>query len=482
MTGYLRIDEPEIRDALAMPGIREALAVPHAIPRETREALATILARELVLGETYEIRDPDQATSHMGPAIRLLNAARYTEAWARLKSLSVKSRMIALLAMKAVLDAILETFDEIQAGRLSAESQRTLLEFKLMVVEMFGLHGRKPGVSREEKFLHNDLRSKDSRARAINDVLYRRLVPRLDEAAEELADSADAIEIMTLLSGGRGWDYAMMEKHEDPLYDIKRYSNVIRRSPNLMALIDDLGRSSEGFTAGGGRQLRCGRMEVHSIVPSSNLHYLLPSELIKLQDNVLKYLFFARWTEGKLLTYQLTAPGKSETGDKKRKGPVIALVDTSGSMDGIPGILAKAITLAAVRMFLQRDRKIKVVLFSSVGQLDEIDLPVESISGFLDFLRGSFGGGTDFNTALKAGIEALKLKQYANADILFVTDGMSRVTDKALIEEWHSIKESTGSQIFTAIIGNDQAGGLEELSDQVYFLGRKPDRALGGKN
>ncbi|WP_424359811.1 VWA domain-containing protein [Methanocella sp. MCL-LM] len=476
MTVYIPSNEPEIRDALAMPGIREVLAVPHALPRETRETLATILARELVLGETYELRDPDQATSHMGPAIRLLNAARYTEAWARLKSLSAKSRMIALLAMKAVLDAILETFDEIQAGRLPAESQRALLEFKLMIVEMFGLHGRKPGVSREEKSLHNDLRSKDSRARAVNDVLYRRLVPRLDEAAEELADSADAIEIMSLLSGGRGWDYAMIEKHEDPLYDIRRYSKVIRRNSDLMALIDDLGRSSEGVDAGGRRHLRCGRLEVHSIVTSSNLHYLLPSELIKLQDNVLKYLFFARWTEGKLLTYQLTAHGKSETGDKKRKGPVIALVDTSGSMDGIPGILAKSITLATVRMFLQRARKIKVVLFSAAGQLDEIDLPEESISGFLDFLRASFGGGTDFNTALKAGIEALKTRQYTNADILFITDGMSRVTDKALIEEWRSLKEASSSQIFTVIVGNDQAGGLEELSDQVYFLGRKPAR------
>lgn len=456
-----------------MPGIREALAVPHVIPREAREALASILARELLSGETCEIRDPDQAASHMGPAFRLLNAARYTEAWARLKSLSAKSRMIALLALKAVLDAILETFDEIQAGRLHVEGQRDLLEFRLMMVEMFGLHGRKPGVTQYEKAMHTDLRSKDSRARAVNDVLYRRLVPRLDEAAEELTDSADAIEILSLISGGRGWDCAMIEKHQDHLYDIKRYSNIVRRDSDLMTLIDDLGRSSEGLAAGGGRELRSGRLEVHSIIASSDLHYLLPSELIKLQDGVLKYLFFARWTEGRLLTYQLTDPGKSETGNRKRKGPVVALVDTSGSMDGIPGLLAKAITLATARMFLRHGRKFKVVLFSSVGQLDQIDIPDGPVSGFLDFLRSSFGGGTDFNTALKAGMEALKIRQYASADILFVTDGMSRITDQGLIEDWRRLKEATGSQIFTVIVGNDQAGGLEEISDRVYILGGK---------
>ncbi|CAJ37711.1 VWA domain-containing protein [Methanocella arvoryzae] len=465
--------EPEIREVLAMPGIRETLAMPHAISREAREALAILLARELVLGETYETLDPGSAGLSAGPALRLLNAARYTEAWVRLKSLSAKSRVIGLLAMKAVLEAILETFDEIYDGRTPSDVQKALLEYRMMLVELSGLYGRKPGASRKEGTSHADLRSEDSKARAVNDILYRRLVPRLDDAVEELADSADPLELMSLLAGGRGWDYAMIEQHKDDLYNIKRYSDIVRRNPDLMKLIEDLGRSSEGLDTGSGKVLHSGRLEVHSIVTSSDLYYLLPSELIKLQDSILQYLFFARWIEGKLLTYHLTDPGKSDTGDCKRKGPVIALVDTSGSMDGIPGILARAVTLATVRMFLQRGRKIRVVLFSSVGQLDEIDLPEGSTPGFLEFLRSSFGGGTDFNTALKAGLGALKARQYASADIMFVTDGMSRITDEALIEDWRRLKEASGSQIFTVIVGNDQAGGLEDISDRVYILGGK---------
>ena len=48
--------------------------------------------------------------------------------------------------------------------------------------------------------------------------------------------------------------------------------------------------------------------------------------------------------EGKLLTYQLIGKNWNSDASGKKKGPVVALVDTSVSMRGSPEILAKSRT------------------------------------------------------------------------------------------------------------------------------------------
>jgi uncharacterized protein with von Willebrand factor type A (vWA) domain len=72
-------------------------------------------------------------------------------------------------------------------------------------------------------------------------------------------------------------------------------------------------------------------------------------------------------------------------------------------------MLAKAIALAAAKRALGAGREMRVVLFSSTGQTETIDLSgrQKNASEFLDFLRYTFGGGTDFDTALRSA-SALK--------------------------------------------------------------------------
>jgi uncharacterized protein with von Willebrand factor type A (vWA) domain len=148
-------------------------------------------------------------------------------------------------------------------------------------------------------------------------------------------------------------------------------------------------------------------------------------------------------------------------------------------MSGSPGILAKAIVLAAATRALGTGRDIRVVLFSSTGQTETIDLSGQQKNGdeFLDFLRYTFGGGTDFDTALRSGLDALKGERYGSADLLFITDGLSKITDEQLLGEWDSYKVDHGAQIFTILVGNDSAGGLERISDRTFVLEAGPGLA-----
>ena len=312
----------------------------------------------------------------------------------------------------------------------------------------------------------------------LNMLVQSLLASHLANLVEEMKEHLELFDILSLLFPGRLWDYALSELHKTYLRNIKKYADVLRRSEDLKKILELIGRIELEF---GTRRLAIspfGTSEVHSVTTSNDIFHLLPAELAKLSKESLRTLFYANWIEGKLLTYQFR--GRSWVGGppkKKRKGPVVALVDTSGSMSGSPEIVAKAVILAVVKRMLKEKRDVKVILFSSVDQTKEIDLTTvrKMASEFLEFLSYSFGGGTDFNTALESGLKSLKQKKFTSADLLFITDGLSVVSEKSLVKKWNALKKESDTRIFTMIVGNDNAGGLEDLSDHVFLLAEADD-------
>jgi uncharacterized protein with von Willebrand factor type A (vWA) domain len=62
-------------------------------------------------------------------------------------------------------------------------------------------------------------------------------------------------------------------------------------------------------------------------------------------------------------------------------------------------------------------------------------------------------------------------KAFEGADFLFLTDGESELSEVPLIREWNEIKAERKARIFSLIIGNYDAGGLEKISDHTYIVG-----------
>ena len=96
----------------------------------------------------------------------------------------------------------------------------------------------------------------------------------------------------------------------------------------------------------------------------------------------------------------------------------------------------------------------------------------------LSFLQRSFGGGTDFTTALYSGLESLHQPAFQGADLLFLTDGGSEISGKGVITEWKRVKKEQDARVFSFIIGGDDAGGLSSISDYVYFIQDDPEMML----
>ena len=213
--------------------------------------------------------------------------------------------------------------------------------------------------------------------------------------------------------------------------------------------------------------------ELFGINKSGNISRMLPSELLNLEDENLKYLFYAKYLENSLLTYEIKGKDeieKNETEEKiSNKGPIVVCLDTSGSMKGTPLLRAKALVLSITKILREENRELYVILFGAKGQFQEISLEGEKdICRAIKFLKKSYEGGTDFETPLRRGIEIISEKEnYRKADILMVTDGSCRISyqfKRVLKEE----KERLDFKIYTVICEADRVE--KDFSDGVIVI------------
>ncbi len=225
-----------------------------------------------------------------------------------------------------------------------------------------------------------------------------------------------------------GFSYADLKASPD---DFSAMAAMLRDSSQLKELVRKMGRNyiSEEMKRTT-RIPQASKSEVHGTHRSDDLMRVLPSEFLNLEDETLETLFYSRLLERNLLSYALkgvTFINGEETirANKKYAGPVVACLDTSGSMQGTPITKAKALLLAVAGILKRENRTLHVLLFGSVGQIRELSISGANNSAqLLKFLNCGFGGGTDFETPLRRALGIIaSQKDYTKADILMISDG-----------------------------------------------------------
>ncbi len=208
--------------------------------------------------------------------------------------------------------------------------------------------------------------------------------------------------------------------------------------------------------------------EVYSIHKSNELSRLLPIELSAIDDEDLEYLFYAKFLEKSLLTYELHGEEASFE-NLKIKGPVVACLDTSGSMNGMPLTKAKALLFAVSRILKKENRELYVLLFGANSQIKELHIKShENSRKLLVFLSQGFNGGTDFETPLKRSFEIIESQNdFENADILMITDGVCSIgpnfNEKLLMK-----KQSLGFEVYTVICESSIV--KDEYSTKIFNI------------
>lgn len=215
------------------------------------------------------------------------------------------------------------------------------------------------------------------------------------------------------------------------------------------------------------------RSEVHGTQRSDDLMRMLPSELVHLEDETLETLFYAHLLEKNLLTYELSGTtwvNREETeSQQKRTGPVVACLDTSGSMQGAPLLKAKALLLAIANILKQESRSLHVLLFGSSGQIREFAMDKQNDAvGLLKFLQQGFGGGTDFETPLRHALNIIQQQpNYQKADVLMISDGDCQLSAQ-FSAQLQAQKQQLNASIYSVLCAGSRV--TDSFSDEVVVL------------
>jgi uncharacterized protein with von Willebrand factor type A (vWA) domain len=138
--------------------------------------------------------------------------------------------------------------------------------------------------------------------------------------------------------------------------------------------------------------------------------------------------------------------------EDETKGPLIICFDTSGSMQGAPETIAKAVTLLMTSKAKQNDRACYLINFST--GISNLDLSNDfNMERLISFLKMSFYGGTDVAPAIKHGLTLMESDSYKDADMLIISDFVMADLPKEIINDMEELRDK-GNKFNSLVVDN----------------------------
>ena len=298
-----------------------------------------------------------------------------------------------------------------------------------------------------------------------------------------------------------GWDLGRSVLHHTGWQNAKELHRLAQRLPQIREIARTLGRMHE--TCGAGDRpvlsqvidpMRRASEELHDVttprIPgemrgierSGEIGRMLPSEAVLFNHPLLRRVWHARRAERSLATYRVQGVGPQEVGfsddvdddssrdgNRLERGPIIACIDTSGSMAGAPEAVAKALILAVIRVAHEEGRDCLLYAFSGPDEVAECDLSGVRAEKerLLDFLALSFHGGTDVAGPITQAVERVRSARWARADVLVVSDGEFPVPNET-IEMTSDARSSAGLRVHGVLVASGRSPAMEALCRPLH--------------
>ncbi|MGB9661366.1 MAG: VWA domain-containing protein [Moorellaceae bacterium] len=363
---------------------------------------------------------------------------------------------------------LITMLDELSAGIATVEAGKRLLE------EI----QKRPELQQAMEQAEQTLQAQDQGDEEQAQVLLQQATQGLQQAARELrravrqaveAGREKAQEVQQVLGG---WGLEPADLQRVPLaerlklverltsYDMKRLADLIGRFRNLAKT-----RQKE--------KLKKERDELHGITIGADLGRVLPAELAMLRHPLRRLDFYRRFTEKQLLQYEL------RTREPQGRGPMIVLVDASGSMYGHKMDWASAVALALVDTAIRQKRRAAVIHFNTqIIQEVEFELGKKELEKFISVATVGSSGGTDYTPPLLRAVELILNVGYEKADICMITDGECKL-DHEILKEFLEVKKRHNFRCWSVLIGARTSQELQKWSDRVWAIPNLSDEVAG---
>lgn len=227
------------------------------------------------------------------------------------------------------------------------------------------------------------------------------------------------------------------------------------------------------------------REEIVGIRLGRDIEHVLPAELALLADPDTAILFDLKYVESRLMCFDMqgiqNVHRHVETEEERsikeaeKQGPMVICIDTSGSMNGMPETIAKAVALFLATKAREQKRPCYLINFSTgINTLDlGSDLGIEAL---MRFLQMSFHGGTDVAPALNHALDTMERDAYKNADLLIVSDFIMSDLPARTLARIES-RRLDGSRFHSLVVGSCyMAHQLKSLFDNEWVYDPRNSR------
>jgi uncharacterized protein with von Willebrand factor type A (vWA) domain len=279
-----------------------------------------------------------------------------------------------------------------------------------------------------------------------------------------LAQAVEEVELAhesaAALGFGKGQPGSNDAKRIGAIYKRVRSSKMLHKICNLAGKFRRLAQAKQR------QKTKHGFDELLGLKADNDLCRILPQELVALLDPVLEQDVLRRFVERELWCREFQ--GSESVG----RGPLIVVLDESGSMVGERNHAAKALALALAWIARQQKRWCALIAYSGdsgerilplpLGKWDEVAL--------MDWLEAFIGMGSDLDVPVREMpkfYESLKAPK-GKTDLIFLTDAACSISAK-LAKTFIDWKRSVQAKLITLVIDSEPED-LAKISDEVHRI------------
>ncbi|ALX47767.1 vWA domain-containing protein [Lentibacillus amyloliquefaciens] len=316
------------------------------------------------------------------------------------------------------------------------------------------------GAGNENQNLQKELQQRTEELQEVIDQALNQRNSGFDQAMEQaMQQTQDSKQNLKALVGGAKAGSGEGELKKVPLRDQLALAEQLTDDARMKQIAEWAGRFKQ-IARKKQKSKHQKATSRHGVTRGNDPARLLPSELALYRNETTRTEFLRRFAGQR--SRQHDTGGKDILG----KGPIVLCLDQSGSMQPLD-TQAKGFTLALMSIAKREKRDFVFIPFS--GSAYKYVYKKGKINGedMAALCQYFIGGGTNFESALRKGIEVIQYSSFKKADIIFVTDGEAHVSDDFL-DFFQQQKQENGFHVLSLLLGTNR--NVEQFSDKVMQI------------
>lgn len=295
-------------------------------------------------------------------------------------------------------------------------------------------------------------------------------VARIRSTAKALAGASETVNMAQDMAAGLGMGSGGSKLDQATL---AQYFRRVRRDETLRRILEFAGRAIRRCRALQRTKTTATRGELTGLELSGDVARLVPWELSQVAGSVpeLEMLALYRLAQHRSLCY------RQRKVDPMPGGPIVIVVDESGSMSGEKIIAAKGIALALAWLARQQKRWVALVGFAGGTEGTRVACPPNATNqaALIEWLEHFYGGGTTLDVPINElphtywpEFVAQGL-QRGKTDVVIITDAIVEADDE-MRDNYRKWAHNETVSTYGIVIDNDDAGDLAEICDRHWTI------------